>query len=297
MKIIYWIVKKPIFIYMKKLKNSKYKNTGILFELLVRQISSDILNNKHSKAIDILKEFFGKKTALSSELKLYRFTTNQKFNSEYKASEFLNILVNEHSKLNKVKLNREKYNLIKEIKNNFDLDEFFKYKVSNYKENASIYKILEYSQSENPIEYVETKSLLIETLTDNLKPTPNTAGTLNEDYVKQPKEVRMLAWKFLVDSFNNKYTTLSQKQKQILKEYINSVDNSTKLKQFVLKETTLLEKSFKNIKTSDTVLNIKLSEVTTLINNLKSAKVITESEILSLLKYHELLVELKKITK
>lgn len=281
---------------MKKLKNSKYKNTGILFELLVRQISSDVLNNKNSKATDILKEFFGKKTLLSSELKLYRLATNQKFDSEYKASEFLNILINEHSKLNKTSLNREKYNLIKELKGSFNLDEFFKYSVSNYKENASIYKILEYSQNENPVEYVEAKSLLIENITKSVNKAKK-SELINEDYVNQPKEVRLLAWKFLIDSFNNKYTNLSQKQKQILKEYINSVDNSAKLKDFVIKETALLEKTLKSIKASDKVLQIKLSEITKLLGKLKTSRNITESQILSLLKYHELISELKKLMK
>ena len=40
-------------------KHSKYKNTGILFELLVRQITADTLDGKDSPARKILKNYFG----------------------------------------------------------------------------------------------------------------------------------------------------------------------------------------------------------------------------------------------
>ena len=116
---------------MKKLKHSKYKNTGILFELLVRQISTDTLNNKDSKATYIIREHFGKSTELAKELKLYKVFIEESFSSEYKASEFVNIILSERKKLNESVLNRQKYNLIKAIKKNFVLEDFFKYRVSS----------------------------------------------------------------------------------------------------------------------------------------------------------------------
>ena len=156
---------------MKKIKHSKYKNTGILFELLVRQIATDTLNNKDSIATKIIKEHFSKKTELVKELKLYQSATKETFNSEYKAGEFLNIVIKARSKLNESVLSRQKYTLIKDIKHNFVLEDFFKYRVSNYKVNASIYKLFEYSNSDNPKQYVECKSTLLEHLVGK---TPNT---------------------------------------------------------------------------------------------------------------------------
>ena len=52
------------------IKHSKYKNAGVLFELLVRQITTDTLNGTDSKASGILKEYFVK-TELGREYKLY----------------------------------------------------------------------------------------------------------------------------------------------------------------------------------------------------------------------------------
>jgi hypothetical protein len=282
---------------MKKLKHSKYKNTGILFELLVRQIATDTLNNRDSKATYIIKEFFGKKTELAQELKLYKSFIDESFNSDYKASEFVNIVLNERKKLNDAVLNRQKYNLIKAIKKNFVMEDFFNYRVTNYKQNASIYKLFEHTSSDNPKEYVECKSALMEHLTGNVKNPDTIATTLNEEYVKQPKEVRLLAWKILVENFNNKYTNLTEKQRDILREYINSADNSEKLKSFVVRECNLIENSMKSVKITDKVIQIKVNEVIKLISKLKSAKVITESQILSLLRYTELSNELKKAFK
>jgi hypothetical protein len=279
---------------MKKMKHSKHKNTGILFELLVRQIANDTLNNNDSKATSIIREHFGKNTELAKELRLYQSAIKETFDSEYKASEFLNIIIKERAKLSSTVLNKQKYNLIKDIKNTFVLEDFFKYRVSNYKENASIYKLFEYSNSDSPKQYVECKSTLMEHLTGKSIDTNKVATTINEEYAKQPKEIRLLAWKMLVDSFNNKYTHLSDKQRSILKEYINSIDNSEKLKNFVIKECTLLTKGMKSVKITDKVTNIKINEVIRLITKVKSAKTITESQILSLLRYNELYDELKK---
>jgi len=282
---------------MKKLKHSKYKNTGILFELLVRQIATDTLNNRDSKATYIIKEFFGKKTELAKELKLYKSFIEESFNSDYKASEFLNIVLAERKKLNDTVLNRQKYNLIKAIKKNFVLEDFFNYRVSNYKENASVYKLFEHNNSDNPKEYVECKSSLMEHLTGKVQPTDTVVTTINEDYSKQPKEVRLLAWKMLVENFNNKYTNLTDKQRSILREYINSVDNSEKLKKFVVRECNVLRKSINSVNVTDTVTKIKVNEVLKLITKVKNSKVITESQVLSLLRYYELHDELKKVFK
>jgi hypothetical protein len=282
---------------MKKIKHSKYKNTGILFELLVRQIATDTLNNKDSIATQIIKEHFSKKTELVKELKLYQSVIKETFNSEYKASEFLNIILRERSKLNETTLNRQKYNLIKDIKTNYVLEDFFKYRVSNYKENASVYKLFEYSTDDNPKQYVECKSTLLEHLKTSSKNTDKVSSIVNDEYSKQPKEVRLLAWKMLVESFNNKYGTLSNKQRYILKEYINSVDNSEKLKNFVVKESKVLKKALNSIKISDKIVKIKVNEVINLTSKLQSSKTITESQILSLLRYYELHDELKKVFK
>ena len=281
---------------MKKLKHNKYRNTGVLFELLVRQIATDTLNNRDSNATAIIKKYFSNNTDLSKELKLYQTTIKEVFNSEYKASEFLNIILNERSKLNTQSLNREKYNLIKDIKNKYVLEDFFKYRITNYKENASIYKLFEYSSNDNPKQHIECKSTLLEHMTGKSKKSV-VESKVNESYSKQPKEVRLLAWKLLVENFNEKYTNLTKKQRSVLKEYINSVDNSEKLKSFVSKECNILESALNKINITDNVIKIKVNEVIKLTSKLKESKIISESQVLSLLRYYELYKELKKVYK
>lgn len=279
---------------MSRLKHSKFKNTGILFELLVKQIASDTLANKDSLALEIIKKHFKKGTELNKELKLYQSLTKENFDNQYQAQEFVDIVLNERAKLNEGILRRQKYNLIKSIKESFVMEDFFKYRVNNYREMASVYKLFEHESGQSPKEYVTCKTTILEAITkENVEIVTEET---NDDYKKQPKEVRMLAYKFLVESFNSKYTTLSEDQKRILRNYINNVDNSAKLRTFVLSEVKKLKKKLSEVKVSDKVAGIKLKETVNLIDNITNSKIINENQILSLLRYHELLQELRRVS-
>jgi hypothetical protein len=279
---------------MGKLKHSKFKNTGILFELLVRQIAADTLSDKTCYATQIIKRHFKKGSELTKELKLYQALTKENFDSQYKAQEFLNIILKERAKLNEGSLRREKYNLIKSIKESYMIDDFFKYRVSNYKELASAYKLFENTETDSPRDYIECKNTIFEAITQS--DVQIVTETTDKEYTSQPKEVRMLAYKFLVDSFNSKYTTLSESQKNILRNYINNVDNSGKLRTFVIKEVKNLKSQFSKVEISDKVSQIKLNETINLMDNISKSKVINENQVLSLLRYHELLQELRRVS-
>jgi hypothetical protein len=279
---------------MAKLKHSKFKNTGILFELLVKQIASDTLANKDSLALEIIKKHFKKGTELNKELKLYQSLTKENFDNQYQAQEFLNIVLEERRGLNEAILRRQKYNLIKSIKGSFVMEDFFKYRVSNYRETASVYKLFENTNNIAPKEYVTCKNTILETITKSN--VEIVTESTNKEYTNESKEVRMLAYKFLVDSFNSKYTNLSEDQQFILKNYINNIDNSAKLKTFVISEVKKLKKSFKSVNVPDKVAKIKLTETINLIDNITNSKIINENQILSLLRYHELLQELRRVS-
>ena len=279
---------------MANLKHSKFKNTGILFELLVKQIASDTLANKDSLALEIIKKHFKKGTELNKELKLYQSLTKENFDNQYQAQEFLNIVLEERRGLNEAILRRQKYNLIKSIKGSFVMEDFFKYRVSNYRETASVYKLFENTNNIAPKEYVTCKNTILETITKSN--VEIVTESTNKEYTSQPKEIRMLAYKFLVDSFNSKYTNLSEDQQFILKNYINNIDNSAKLKTFVISEVKKLKKSFKSVNVPDKVAKIKLTETINLIDNITNSKIINENQILSLLRYHELLQELRRVS-
>ena len=281
---------------MKNLKHSKFKNTGVLFELLVRQVTSDTLNNSDSKAIPLIKKYFAKSTELAKEFNLYQTLIKEKFTKEEKANHLIEAVLIAKSQLNQAVLNRQKYNLIKEIKNNYVLEDFFKSKVNNYKALAAIYKMFEYTIADHPTESVNNRYTIVEHITrkDIAK---NAVKNEMSEFIKQDKDVRLLSYKILVDKFNEKYYDLNEGQKSILRNYINAVSEGTELKSFIFKEVNKLQTSLKALtsKVDDKVVKIKLTEVTNLLNEISVAKSIKDTHILSLLRYHELIKELKKV--
>ena len=281
---------------MKNLKHSKFKNTGVLFELLVRQVASDTLNNNDSKAIPLIKKYFAKSTALAKELNLYQTLVKEHFTKEEKANHLIEAVLVAKSQINQATLNRQKYNLIKEIRDTYNVEDFFKSKVNNYKTLAAVYKLFEFTIADNPTESVNNRYTIIEHIT---RKEVKVKAELNEmsDFVKQDKEVRLLSYKILVDKFNDKYSNLNEGQKSILRNYINTVSDGPDLKDFIVKESTKLQKDLKALtaKVDDAVVKIKLTEVTNLLKELASVKAIKDNHILNLLRYHELIKELKKV--
>ena len=278
---------------MGKLKHSKFKNTGILFELLVRQIAADTLGGKNSLALEIIKFHFKKGTELTKELNFYQTLQKETFDNQYKAQEFVNIILEQRRNLNESLLRRQKYNLIKSIKESYKIDDFFKYRVNNYKELASTYKLFEYKQENSPKEWVDCKNTIFESIIT--KKEQLIEEKINEEYTTQPKEVRLLAYKFLVDSFNEKYSSLTLEQKNVLRTYINNIDNSEKLRKYVISEVKKLKTAFGKVNVSDKVVSIKLNETINLMENIATSKIISETQVLSLLRYHELLEEVRKL--
>jgi tellurite resistance protein len=286
---------------MKNIKHSKFKNTGFIFELLVRQITSEIMSGKtNSKAEKILKEFFSSKKELSKELKLYQYLINEKYNSEAKAEKFVETVCEARKRLDEQKITKEKYNLIKQIKETYNIDEFTKSPISNYKSLASIYKVFEATitkESFEPKDIVNSKFTIVENMINSS--IENKDKKVNdrvfEEYKKQDEEVRMLSYKMLVENFNKKYNNLSEEQKRLLKEYINNINNTGKLKEYVTNEVNSLSEGLKQIgsKVSDKVTKIKLAETISNIKKIKSVKKLKESHLSALMMSYELLKELK----
>jgi len=286
---------------MKNIKHSKFKNTGFIFELLVRQITSEIMSGKtNSKAEKILKEYFSAKKELSKELKLYQYLINEKYNSESKAEKFVETVCEARKRLDEQKLTKEKYNLIKEIKEAYNIDDFVKSPISNYKNLASIYKIFEATttkESFEPKDIVNSKFTIVENIINSS--IENKDKKVNdrvlEEYRKQDEEVRMLSYKMLIENFNKKYNNLSEQQKNLLKEYINNINNTGKLKEYVNSEVNSLSEGLKDIgsKVSDKVTKIKLAETISNIKKIKSVKKLKESHLSALMMSYELLKELK----
>jgi len=131
---------------MRKVKHNKIRNTGLLFEFLLRQITSDVLNENNGTAVKIVKEKFNENTELGKELALYNVLITKKFKSDSKADYFINEVMKARNDLNNSVLRRERYNLIKEIQSNYNLQKFMSSKVPNYKTYASIYTLFEFNK-------------------------------------------------------------------------------------------------------------------------------------------------------
>ena len=123
----------------QRVKHSKIKNTGILFELISRQITVDVMNGEDkSKSVEMLKKFFNEKTELGKENQLYQVLLKENYNSTRKAEKLVDAVLRAREKLQNKKLRNEKYNLIKEIKRNYVVEDFFRARIPNYKVYASI---------------------------------------------------------------------------------------------------------------------------------------------------------------
>jgi len=289
---------------MKKIKHSKFKNTGFLFELLVRQITSEVMSSSKSVAEKLLKEHFNSKQELSKELKLYQYLINEKYNSESKAEQFINTILEARKKIDEKKLTKEKYNLIKEIKETYDLDEFIKSPISNYKTLASIYKIFETvinNEEYEPTDIVSARFTIAENIINSSIQNKDIKikDAVLEEYRKQDDDLRAVSYKLLVESFNNKYSNLTNDQKGLLREYINNINNTGKLNEYVSNEVTKLVDGLKEVgsKISDKVTKIKLAETIANIRKIKSVKKIKEQHLSAMMMTYELLKELKESIK
>jgi hypothetical protein len=281
------------------MKHNKYKNSGILFELLVRQVSNDIISNKESAAINLVKKYFYK-TELIKEYKLYQTLINSKELSESKADMLINTTLDASTRLNRSKLRSEKYNLINEIKANYDLEEFFKSKINNYVQYASIYNLIEIKNTKNfidPTKIISNKITLLEHITHKEVNKDNVEDTIMEEYAGMDKGTRLLIYRNLLEKFNSKYSTLNTQQKSILKEYINNISNVVKLREFLNSnfDKVKIQLQSLNKRVTDQTTKIKINEVINLIKPLDKTQNIKDENLISLLQYHQLISELQEI--
>ena len=279
-----------------KIKHSKYKNTGVLFELLVRQITADTLKGSNSPAIDILKKYFVK-TSLGREYKLYESVLKSNVISESRANTIISTILENSKRFSRSSLKKQKYNLINEIKEHYDLDVFFGSKIKNYKELAALYTLIESINSKkisNPKQLVDNKITLLEHLTKK-EIKENSKQTIIEEFSEYDKDVRSLTYKVLLEKFNSKYDGLSEDQKTVLKEFINSVDSTPGLRNFYNTKINELRDSLKLVikKIKDKTTQIKLNEVSKFLVELEKTDKVGDDNLVDLLRYYELVKEIK----
>ena len=290
---------------MKKLKHSKFRNAGILFELLVRQVTADILNGSaDSKANVILRKYFSESTELGKENRLYRIIMEDKVKDQTAADRLLESILKTRGKLDEKALIRQKYELIKEIKNTYPIDDFLNGSISNYKLLASIYKIFEdtvHILDCDPREVFRARSCIVESMVVGKTPTrlisEEEKKNLIQVYQQQNEDVRLLAYKLLVDSFNEKYKGLDEKQKVLIREYINNISNTNSLRTYINQEIPVVIKKINELKTGvkNEVIKIKLNETANQLEKISRGTLVKESHVTSLLLSYELIKELQTL--
>lgn len=281
------------------IKHSKYKNTGVLFELLVRQATSDLMSNQEPQAVKIVKKYFTN-TELSKEYNLYNTVLNAPKLNESKAEMLISTIVEQAKKLDREKLSKEKYNLIKEIKKHYELDNFFKAKIETYKVYGAIYTLIESQISK---EFSDTKQLitnkltLLEHVTKESLTERKVASKVVEEFMKEDKEIRVLAYKILVEKFNDKYSDLSDEQRDLLKEYINNISDTKQLKSYLNTKLLEVKSEITSLKgsISDKATQIKLNEVLNFIKPMGPKEPVKDEVLIGLMQYYQLIQELKAI--
>jgi hypothetical protein len=282
----------------KKAKHSKFKNAGILFELLTRQITADILAGRDETFTkNLMFKYFHESKELGKEAQLYNFVLQQTSKDTNAAERILNVVLQTRSKLDERELNKQKYNVIKEIKEKYNIDEFLKNKIPNYKLYASVYKLFENQADQevkfNVEELLESREYVVENLIKEKKSSEESLDV----YGSQSAEVRLLAYKFLIENFNTKYSNLLPAQKKLLKEYITNISNSSKFTKFVNEEYKRVSLILKdNLQTINSdIVKIKITEVVNQFSNKSVIGVVKENQLTSLLNAYELVEEIEKL--
>lgn len=283
-----------------KIKHSKYKNTGLIFELLVKQVAADTLSRKDSPAVKIIKKFYTGNTSLVKEFKLYDFVIKNKGVGARKAETILSTIIEISRKLDTASLKKQKYELIKELKAHYNLEEFFSIKVDSYKPLAALYCLLEAQNTADLVDpnvFVDNKTTLLEHLTQNTQSQGKVKDALIEEYSKYDKDLRLLTYKILLEKFNNQYKDLLPEQKNILKEFITSVNSTTRLRNTVNEEMENLKSQISEMKgkITDDIVRIKLEEIQKTITPIKNTQKVDDTHLVNLMQYYELVNELKNI--
>lgn len=287
----------------KKMRHSKFRNTGILFELLTRQVTADIISGKDdSDAKDLLFKYFKENTELGREWRLYNFLLSEKIKDTQHAEMFLSVILEQRKKLSNIKLSKEKYELIKEVKHLYPIDDFLKANIKNYRALASIFKIFE-NISSNDLKFdvkeiYQAKNCIIETVIDRPRKNGEEDDIL-KFYAQQNEDVRLLSYRILVEGMNKKYKELDENQKNVLREYINNISNTNSLGGYVGNQINYLKLELNELIgkiKDDDVIKIKINEVVKQLEKVRplANKIVKDNQIMSVLLSYELLKEIKK---
>ena len=286
----------------QKVKHSKIKNTGILFELLTRQLTVDVIDGiDQTKTVKLIKKYFGNNTSLGKELQLYQVLQTEKYSSADKAHRLIDAVVASRQNIKNSDLRREKYNLVKLIKETYKIEDFFNARIPNYRMFASIYKLFLVESScsiFDPKESVESRFTILENITSKKVTPKQKESKVIKEFEKSEKDLRLLSYQIMVDRFNSKYSTLNSPQKNLLRKYISNISNTNSLKEFINQEVIKIKKIISKFlpKIDNEVTKIKITEAVKQLDNLTKGRIVRDNQVVSLMRYYEMIKELTLIS-
>jgi hypothetical protein len=147
----------------------------------------------------------------------------------------------------------------------------------------------------SPENIINNKITILEHLTAAPISEEKIKDEVLEEFKQSDKDTRILTYHIVLENFNNKYEDLNSHQKLILKELINSIDNTPRLKEFYTNKLNEIKTELKqlNSRTKDPVTKIKLNEVISLIKPIDKNYKVTDNDLVNLLQYCDLLTELE----
>lgn len=284
-----------------RIKHSKYKNTGLIYELLVKQVTSDLIARQESPAISILRKYFSGNGVLVQEHRLYKTLSEATNLSTSKADSLLSEVRKLAGKINLQELKDIKYRLISEIRQGYDLEQFFGTTVSNYRTLAAIYCLLEADRSQDVIEpesILSNKVTLLESMTGKLvlEPEDMTKEVLRE-FSTYDRDLRLATFKILLERFNEEFKDLLPEQKNLLKQII-SLGSTRGLKGYLNEEISRLKSTLTEMLTRipKGIERIKLQEAIKMLEPLEDTEKVTDAHLVKLLQFYDLQNELLNLS-
>lgn len=270
-----------------------------MYELLVKQITSDLVSRKDSPAVDIIRKYYSGNTALTQEYRLYKTVEEGTNLTVVRADNLVSEVLKAARKINSKELADLKYSLISEIKSKYDLENFFSVTVPNYRSLAALYCLFEADRSLDlidPQSIVSNKVTLLEYMTSRFQPKQEVETKLIEEFASSDKDIRLLTFKILLQKFNERYVDFLPEQKQILKHLV-SMGSSKNLKEYLNEEIDKLNSQLSELskKVSTGVEKIKLREALKILKPISNTDKVLDEHLVKILQFYDLVEELRKL--
>jgi hypothetical protein len=261
--------------------HNKKRNVGIIYELLLRNISNALIKNDKraaKKALNIIETRFSKSTELYKEFRLFNALAKSTVSDTSVAAAILTEAKSAARRCDTPRLNSEKSLLIRDINHNLKDDSFYHRRVPEYKTYATIQTLLNEWRLEDMSDLSKTiqfESKVVEWLIKKDK------VVINVEDIKNPN-IDSLVVKIMSEKINKKYDgKLGDLQKHVLKEYVFSLtdDKDDRIRSVLtnIKDDTLLDLDNLKISTSNNVILEKIDLVKSRVHSENLDKIDDES--------------------